>query len=172
MHRLMAILVLSAALLGVNGCGYRFSGEGPGPRPGLRRIAIPIFENRTGEPELGTLFAGALRKEFMLRGNLQVVPEDQAEVVIRGKITDIHTSAVAHIQVQQTIQSRLYVTLDIRCQDVESGKTVWQDPQFTYFKTYLQNPDPISSFDNRRQAFEFLAKEMAARIHDRFLSNF
>ncbi|NLI31851.1 MAG: LptE family protein [Deltaproteobacteria bacterium] len=156
----------------LHGCGYRFSGEGSGPKPGLKRIAIPIFENRTGEPELGSLFAGALRQQFLTRGDLQVVPEDQAEAVFRGSITDIHTSSVAHIDVKQTIQTRLYVTLDIRCQDMETGKAIWQDPQFTYFKTYLQVPDPIASFDNRREAFEFLAKEMAIRIHDRFLSNF
>ncbi|NLI80848.1 MAG: LptE family protein [Deltaproteobacteria bacterium] len=172
MERLKALSLTVFLVFILHGCGYHFSGEGPGPKPGLKRIAIPVFENRTGEPELGSLFAAALRQQFFMRGNLQVVPEDQAEVIFRGRITDIYTSSVAHIDVQQTIQTRLYVTLDIRCQDAQTGKAIWQDPQFTYYKTYLMVPDPIASFDNRREAFEFLAKEMAIRIHDRFLSNF
>lgn len=156
----------------LSGCGYHFSGEGPGPKPGLRRIAIPVFENKTSEPDLGSLFAGELRKEFLLRGAMVVVPVDDAEAVFEGRITNIYTSSVGHLNVKQTIQARLHVTLEIRCKDVKSGKILWQDSQFTYHKVYVQNPDPMASFDNRREALEFLAKEMSVRIHDRFLSNF
>lgn len=153
-------------------CGYHFSGEGEGPRPGLRYIAIPVFENKTSEPDLGSIFASALRREFITKGSLQVVPLEQAEAVFRGRITNISTAAVAHREAEETIQTRLYVTLEIRCVDTRDGKVLWQDPQFTYYQVMLQHSEPNVSFDNRRETLDYLAREMAIRIHDRFLSNF
>lgn len=170
-------------LLLPSGCGYHFTGEGTGPKPGLRYISIPVFENKTSEPDLGSMFAGALRQEFIKRGNLQVVPLDQAEAIFRGTITSIYTSPVGHRDLpinfgnQVTIQTRLYLVLEIRCIEVKTGRVLWQDPNFTYFKVYRQldrpnNPDPVFSYDSRRETLEYLAKEMSSRIHDRFLSNF
>lgn len=170
-RRSLVILLLILLVLPVS-CGYHFSGEGPGPRPGLRYIAIPVFENRTSEPDLGGIFAGALRREFITRGALEVVSLEQAEAVFRGRITNISTSAVAHREAEDTIQTRLYVTLEIRCVDTRDGKVLWQDPQFTYYQVMLQNVNPTVSFDTRRETLEFLAQEMSVRIHDRFLSNF
>jgi hypothetical protein len=165
------VLMLATFFLPAS-CGYHFTGEGPGPRPGLHRVAIPVFENSTSEPDLGSIFAGALRKEFITKGALQVVPLDQAEAIFRGRITSIYTSSVAHREAEQTIQTRLYVTLDIRCLDVRDGKVLWQDPQFTFYQVMLQMADPNLSFDNRRATLEYLASQMSIRIHDRFLSNF
>ena len=162
----LAVLVLAA------GCGYHFTGEGAGPRPGLKNIAIPVFENSTSEPDLGSLFAGALRTEFIQKGPLQVVPLDQAEAIFRGRIKDVYSTAVAHHGAQLTVESRLYITLDIKCVDVKTGAVLWKDPNFSYFRVYLEDSNPIVAFDNRREALSFLAKETAIRIHDRFLSNF
>jgi hypothetical protein len=170
-------------LILLHGCGYRFSGEGQGPRPGLQRIAIPVFENMTSEPEIGSVFAGELRKQFMKRADMRVVPIEDAEVVFKGKITEIHTNAVAHrafakhFQTRITLEARLFVTVDIRCEDARTGSVIWRDSKFSESRVFAQNPDPtnpdpIISFDNRHLAIEFLAREMATRIHDRFMSNF
>ena len=163
---------LSIVLLLVSACGYHFTGEGAGPRPGIHKVSIPVFANNTSEPDLGSIFAGALRSEFLQKGDIQVVPQDQSDVVFRGRIRNIYTSEVAHKAFEETILSRLYVTLEIRCEDTRTGEILWQDPQFTYYQVYIQDPDPMVSYDNRRRAEEFLAKEMSSRIHDRFLSNF
>lgn len=165
-------LFFLAVLILATGCGYHFTGEGAGPRPGLKNISIPVFENGTSEPDLGSLFAGALRTEFIQKGQMQVVPLDQAEVVFRGRIKDVYSSAVAHHGAQVTIESRLYVSLDIRCVDIKTGAVLWKDPNFSYFRVYLDDSNPIVAFDNRREALDFLARETAVRIHDRFLSNF
>src|SRR5512146_3292414 len=118
MHRAMKVMVMAAiSLFFLNACGYRFSGEGAGPRPGLQRIAIPVFENVTSEPDLGSLFANNLRREFPTKGPMQVVPLEEAEAVFRGRITSIHTSGVAHRSVRQTLGTRVYLTVEIRCED-------------------------------------------------------
>lgn len=155
-----------------SGCGYHFSGEGQGPRPGLKSVAIPVFENATSEPDLGSMFAGALRKEFIQKGPIRVAPMDQAEAIFRGKIKNVYTSSVAHHDALRTIETRLYVTLEIRCVDARKGSVIWQDLNLTYYKVYMENPEPILAFDNRRETLEFLAREMSIRVHDRFLSNF
>ncbi len=169
-------------LLCLASCGYHFSGEGEGPKPGLRYIAIPVFENKTSEPNAGAIFAGALRQEFIRKGNMKVVPVEEAEAVFKGTITSIAILPVAHNPVnlvsnRVTVENRLYITLDIRCEEKKSHKVLWRDPAFRYFKVYQVNdnplqPDPITGFENRQAALDFLAQEMSTRIHDRFLSNF
>lgn len=180
------ILVLAVSIfipLFLASCGYHFSGEGEGPKPGLKYVAIPVFENRTSEPDLGALFAGALRQEFIRRGPIQIVPVEEAEAVFKATITSIYITPVAHRPVENvvsnriTIENRVYVTLDIRCEEKATRKVFWRDPQFRYYKVYRLNSDPLhpdalSGFENRQVAMRYLAEEMASRIHDRFLSNF
>lgn len=172
---LLGVTLLAAFLLICPGCGYHFSGEGLGPRPELRKIAIPVFENNTSEAGLEGRFTAALRDEFILRSQFQLVPVEEAEVIFHGRITNISTSRVAQRGVQQTIESRLFITVNIRCVEVKTGNVIWQDPQFTYYRTFSlpgSGADPALLYENRRRAEEFLAQEMAVRIHDRFLANF
>jgi hypothetical protein len=119
----------------------------------------------------------------MQKGNLVVVSSDEAEMIFKGRVTDLRTSSVAHRSIERnfdtqlTIETRLFATLDIRCVDAKDGSIIWQDRNYSYHTVYRQvpdllNPDPIVGYDNRRRALDFLAKEMSIRIHDRFLSNF
>jgi hypothetical protein len=163
--------LLVAALL-CTACGYRLTGEGLGPRPELRRIAIPVFENSTSEAGLETVLASDLRQQFILRSRFQVVPVEQSEAVFRGHIIKLYTTDIAHRQAEQTIESRVYITLDIRCEDPRTGEVLWQDRNMTYFKEYLHTADPMVTYANRRRAEAVIARDLAVRIHDRFLSNF
>jgi hypothetical protein len=181
-RNLKLVLMIGSTLLCLASCGYHFSGEGQGPKPGLKLIAIPVFDNKTSEPDAGAIFAGALRQEFMRKGKMKVVPVEQAEAVFKGTITGIYILAVAHRAVdvvsnRVTLENRLFVTLDIRCEEKLTHKPIWSDPGFHYYKIYQVSdnalqPNPISSFEDRQAALDFLAREMSIRIHDRFLSNF
>jgi hypothetical protein len=170
--RLRKHLWILAITLLTGACGYRFAGEGVGPRPSLQRIAIPVFENSTSESGLETLLASDLRHEFILRSRFQVVPVEQSEAVFRGHIIKLYTADIAHRQAEQTIESRIYITLDIRCEDTRTGEILWQDRSLTYFKEYLHTADPMITYANRRRAEAVIARDLAVRIHDRFLSNF
>jgi hypothetical protein len=54
-------------LLLLAACGYGFAASGSLPG-GLERAAVPPFENRSAEPELGAVVAGSLRQELAARG--------------------------------------------------------------------------------------------------------
>lgn len=159
-------------LLSAAACGYHFSGEGQGPRPGLDRLAVPMFENLTGEPGLESLFTTALRKEFNSRSSMKLVSSNEAQMVFRGRVIRLTAADVAHRTAEQTIESRLTVTLDVRCVNAEDGSILWQDPHMSYFENYFQTDDPNLSYEDRRRALEFIAQQMSIRIHDRFLSGF
>jgi hypothetical protein len=177
MKTLRASVCLLSFLIAVSGCGYHFSGEGLGPSPNVKRIAIPVFENRTTEPNLGAIVAGALRREFLQKGHMSVVPVEQADAVFEGTVQEIQAVTVAHrfsptVSDRTSIESRVQLTLDIRCKESRTGKIIWRDPKFTYYKTFPLTEDPLAGFENRQAALEYVAKEMASRIHDRFLSDF
>ena len=163
---LVAVITLTSA------CGYHFSGEGTGPRPGLERLAIPVFENDTAQPGLGNLFATALRQDFILQSRMRVVPLDQSQAVLRGRITRISTSKVAQRAVEATVETRLYLTVSVRCEDVETGTVIWQYPNYTYHTVYAESEDPATITRSRNQALQFLVQQMSIRIHDLFLNSF
>jgi len=181
-QNLKLVLMTSVMAVFVASCGYHFSGEGQGPKPGLVCIAIPVFENKTSEPNAGAIFAAALRETFMSKGSMKVVPVEDAQAVFKGTVKSIDIIPIAHnisstVSNWITVESRLFITLDIRCEEKETHKVLWSDPAFRYYKIYRVNdnplqPDPIAGFENRQYALQFLAREMSIRIHDRFLSNF
>lgn len=180
--RVPLLFVAGLALFVLSSCGYQFSGQGEGPEPGLTCISIPVFKNNTSEPNAGAIFAAALRQEFMKKGAMKVVPEDESQAVFEGTIKRITITPVGHSPVtvvseRITVQNRLYMTINIKCVDRRTHKVIWQDPNFTYWKVYTVNdnplaPQPIVGFENRQSALTYIADEMARRLHDRFLSNF
>ncbi len=177
----LTLLAICAGLF-LTACGYHFSGEGEGPKPGLKYIAVPVFENRTSEPNLGAIIAGALRHEFIRKGPMQVVPVEDAEAVFKGTVLSIFVAPVAHhpnqsiASTQVTLENRVYVTVDVRCEEKKTGKVIWRSP-IQYYKVYQVGdnspiPNPLSGFESRGAILGVIANEMAVRIHDRFLSNF
>lgn len=152
-------------------CGYRFvhyGSEGELPRS----IAIPLFSNATTEPNLEYLITSAIRNEFIKNGRIKVVPEDQADVVMTGRVTKIYTTDVAHDAVEHTTETRVYVTVDLRCKDSKTGNIIWQDNQFTYYEEFRRKGDAFEDYNRRKAALEYLAEQMAQRIHDRFVNRF
>ncbi|MGC8490912.1 MAG: LPS assembly lipoprotein LptE [Syntrophobacteraceae bacterium] len=178
----LLFVVAFLALVSLSSCGYQFSGQGQGPEPGLTCISIPVFKNDTSEPNAGAIFAGALRQQFMRKGDMKVVPENQAQAVFQGTIKRIFAAPVGHnpvptVSERIAVENRLYIVVSIRCVDTRTHKVIWQDPNFTYYKVYqiddnpLQ-PQPLTGFENRQNAVLYIARETARRVHDRFLSNF
>lgn len=172
MSRHLRNLMALSLFLCCGACGYRLAGYGAQLDPRLHTVAVPVFENMTTEPGIEAVFTGALRQEFLTKSRLRVVPESQADAVFIGRIRRLWTTDVAHRAAQDTVLTRLTVTLDVRCVERETGKILWQDPALTHFEDYMQDPKALVSFQSRQAALQRAARETAARIFDRFMSQF
>ncbi|AKU90591.1 LPS assembly lipoprotein LptE [Vulgatibacter incomptus] len=54
--------------LAIGGCGYQFAVGGPGFPDDIRAVYVPVFANRTSEPEAGAIFSEALAETLARAG--------------------------------------------------------------------------------------------------------
>lgn len=155
----------------VCGCGYHVVGSEKPASRGFYAVAIPVFDNRTTEPEAEFIFTEALRREFLKRGGLRLAPVQEADVVFRGKIIKLAATDVAHNRFNQAIESRFIVTVDVRCEDRRTGTIIWQDNQLTYSRSYPYGETATDTYQGRRAALEYIAERVAERIYDRFAAS-
>ncbi len=171
MEKARRALVLYAVVSVLASCGYHLVGKEK-VVPGVQSVAIPLFENGTTEPDIERIFNDALREEFLVRNLVTLTDPEHAEAVFRGKITRLTLTNVAHLTPTKAAEARLYVTVDIRCEDRRTGAILWQDTQMTYYRSYPYGSTSLEDYETRRAAIRYIAKQMALRIHDRFMSRF
>lgn len=75
-------------VLGVAGCGYRFSAGGGRLPDGGRRLCIPVAENLTTEGRASAQFTAALRRQAADRG-LELVGEASDAAVMQARVVSI-----------------------------------------------------------------------------------
>ncbi|MEJ5348824.1 MAG: LptE family protein [Desulfosoma sp.] len=172
MGRYLHSLFAFSLMLWCGACGYRFAGDGAQLDARLQTVAVPVFENLTAEPGIEAVFTGALRREFLMKSRLRLVPESEADVVFIGQIRRLSTTEVGHSKAQNTVLTRLTVILDVRSVDRKTGTILWQDRALTYFEDYAHDPEAIVGFQNRQEALQRAALEIATRVFDRFMSRF
>lgn len=125
------VTVLLGAML-LTSCGYKFQGGGSILPPDIKKIYIPIAENRSTEARLATLLTEAMKDRFERFGVLSVVDSAaEADAVLRTTIlkvgrdtqsTTSQTDTALQLDTSVTIASELKRT---------SGVLLWRNPQFT-----------------------------------------
>jgi len=79
-----------AVVLGLTGCaGYTLGGQRPVHLRHITKLAVPTFENLTLEPRLAVEVTNAVIKQIQNHGSYQIVPRNQAEAVLEGRIQRI-----------------------------------------------------------------------------------
>ncbi len=154
-------------LLIATGCGYHLVGH-DSLRSKVESVAIPIFENATTEPNIEYLFTEALKQEFIKR-NFKVGDLEEADVIFRGKIVKFYTVGVAKGKDGRTLESRIYIVLDMRCED-RAGKVLWQNNQLSYDRIYPHYEGiSLESFQARQAVLKHIAEKVSSQIYTQFV---
>ncbi len=165
------LLVSFVCILFAYGCGYQFAGKAPELGSQYKTVSIPMFTNNTTESSLEQVFTKYFREEFILNSGLPLVPSNQADLIILGNIEGISTSVVSYREAEETRESRVTVSIKLKCIRTSNSQVVWKG-NLSYYEEYFQDPDPIVTLQNRQKAIHFIAQYLAEEVHQRLAAKF
>ncbi|MEE8557974.1 MAG: LPS assembly lipoprotein LptE [Myxococcota bacterium] len=167
---LFAVLACTSLL----GCGYRFPDAVGSLGPGLDRIQIQPFENRSKEPGIERVFADALVEEFTRRGQLAPVYSSTLDGGLRlgGVIqeADVLPTAFSSVALALEYEFRIEVDLDLTRGDEEAP--LWEAYRVALRERFLESPEPGVHLSNKEEALQRMAVELAGRVHDVLFQTF
>ncbi len=89
----LALLLAFLTPIVFTGCsGYHLGADKPKAMSLVTKVAVPTFENDTLNPRLEVLTTNAFIKQLQLDGTFKVVPEDEADAVIKGTISEVNNA--------------------------------------------------------------------------------
>jgi len=151
----MRAAVWLPALLLASGCGYGFAVGGPGFPEGIPAAFVPVFANRSSEPEAGAFFAEALA-ESLARDGRAAGPLAPAR--IEGEILSLIASPAATMNDGRGVG--IYrLTGTVRLVLVKEGIERCRR-EFTGAEDYLPAEDLLGLDASRRLAVRRLAERM------------
>lgn len=146
----------AAVALLLAGCGYRFAVGEAGLPPGVERVHVPVFENRSTDAEAGAIFASALA-EALAREGRAAGPGAPARV--EGTVLSLEARPVA-VRPDGRRDATVYrAEATLRLSVVEAG-SVLCTRDLVGAEEYLPAGDPLGIEASRRQAIRRLAERL------------
>ena len=155
--------LLFAPLILLAGCGYHTVNSAVHLPGTVHTLAIPAFKNSTQSYHTQAVFTEAVIREFTSRSSLRIVSgeDPEADATLRGTITGFQVSPLTYDNT--TGQTSTYlVTIVTKLELVDrEGKTIWQNPSYTFRQQYEQIQDLASFIQEDSAATRRLAREFA-----------
>jgi hypothetical protein len=162
-----AIVFLVVALL--SGCaGYTLGPIQPSFMKGMHTLAVPIFDNKTYEPQIQALVTTTFIKQLQQDGTYEITGLDRADAEVRGTIF-----AVTRVKARSVIgnvlassQFNLQVQIHVQVVNPHTGATMGQRDvtgQTTFFvgndlPTQERQAVPLAAEDAAVQAASYLSE--------------
>jgi hypothetical protein len=168
---------LAASLLAA--CGYQFQVEGAGPTIGGGagqpqktagpKLAIPLFINKSFEPNIETKYTVYTRHEFAVGSGAMVVTEPEAaDMVLTGQIIAVSVPTLT-FSVERTLESRVTVFASVKLEDKPTGKTLWYQSVTASSEFFVTDDLQFNRVLQARaleQAGRLMAEDLAIRFLD------
>ncbi|MBQ7188218.1 MAG: hypothetical protein IJR99_02265 [Kiritimatiellae bacterium] len=160
-------LLLLAALF-LNGCAsYTWRSRVP---EDLRTLAVPVFENESGQPELDAIVTKYTLRELQREGTFQIARLSDASLKLLGKLTRVKTDSITFDRNfgSRTAEYKLTVVAEITLVDTASGKTLIDRQKIKARTTFLTHGDMLTGLQD---AYPRVSKELARSIVDAILAH-
>jgi hypothetical protein len=183
LHRNSYFLCLCVAIVTfLSACGYRVAGTASRLPPGLKVIAVPVFENKTNRYRVEQRMTEAVVHEFLARTKYRIVSrEDSGDAVLHGEITSLESSpAVFDTTTNSSPTSTtarattmlVSVRLKVWLEERETKKVLFRDDNFLFREPYEISTDPSTFFDEQGPALDRMARDFASRLVADVVENF
>jgi hypothetical protein len=150
-------IVRALALVAAVGCRNPYGFTGGGLPANIHTMAILPFENRTPSPTVQQELLAQMRSELQRRLGVRDAPEDKADAIVRGAITEYQPDRAVGISTQTTSARRqLQISIVVEIFDVARGKVLFSRKAMRAQGEYAERADA----EGRRQAIEHLVNDV------------
>ena len=123
MKRTEKYLTIIIILIILNCCGYSTRSLLPGY---ISKVHIKIFENQTYKTGLDEIATNLTIEAFRKNSNLKIVGEDQADIVINGKVTGFSKEPYIYTGALNISQYKVTIRFSAICFDQVKNTIFWQ----------------------------------------------
>ena len=117
------LLLLSGLIIVLNGCWY-YSFKGSLPSH-VHSIAIPLFDDRTGYPNVREDLTNKVIDEFVSDNTLKVTDEDKADLLLTASISSITQQAATVSAGEDVTEYKMVVSVKVKCEDIKLSKILY-----------------------------------------------
>ncbi|MFO7964661.1 MAG: LptE family protein [Desulfobacterales bacterium] len=157
------MVLLITAVWMMSSCGYRFAGGDAAPF-GVRKIAVLMFENRTSEVGVESIFTNDFIDVMTNDGRISVVEPSRAEGVFKGVISAVEIDTISRRSSYLPLERRVTIVLDVAFED-EDGRVLWSGKEWIRTEEYTISPDKRVTERNRRAAISEISEQTAREIY-------
>lgn len=160
-------LSLSAGLLLTCGCAsYKFRSSVPEE---LRTMAVPVFENASGYPEIDAVVTQYVLREFQREGTFKICPIENASLKLLGRLTktELHPLNYDRNYGSRASEYRYAIEAEITLVERGTGKLLIDAMRVKANTTFLTHGDMLTGMQD---AYPRIAKELSRSIVDAVLA--
>jgi outer membrane lipopolysaccharide assembly protein LptE/RlpB len=166
------LLCLAMAVVFQAGCGYRFSPGGESIDPGIHRVYIDNFDNKTTQPYVEIYFRNAFADQFRRTSRFTLAESKvKSDASVKGSVNVTTFNPVAYTKSDFATEDRVTIVASIIFQD-RNNEIIWRNDSLSGYQDYIINQNEAVTEQNRRDAIQKLAADMAERAFRYIMSGF
>ena len=162
----ITVAIISALLFSTGCSTYRFRSSVPEE---LRTIAVPVFENASGFPEIDAVVTEYVLREFQREGTFKIKGVHDASLKLLGKLVKSETQALNYDRNygSRTSEYRYSIVAEITLVERGTGKLLIDGMQIKANTTFLTQGDMLTGLQD---AYPRIAKDLSRSIVDAVLA--
>ena len=160
---LQTFIVVALMAAATGGCAsYTWTSSVPEE---YRTIAVPTFENRSNDAELGPMTTQYTRRELQREGTFKLRRTGDAAIELQGVIVSAHRGALTYDRTLGTLANsyRYVVTAEISVIDKKNGKVLLDNRKYVAETSFLTHNDLLTG---QRNAAARIGQDLGRQIVD------
>ncbi|MEA3363907.1 MAG: LptE family protein [Thermodesulfobacteriota bacterium] len=168
----MRFLLLFVVVSCLSGCGYHFPGQSGALPEGVEKLYIPLFINKTAEPQLENKMTNRVSEVFSRNSEIsQVEKAEYAEAVLLGTIRNYNTRALSYNSNDDIGEYRSTLIVDVVLKPAGKDQSLWQGT-VSWSAEYSASDDKNLQEDLEQQAIDEITLRLAEEILYQLLDDF
>src|SRR3990170_6102829 len=165
------LLLIAHCSLLFSACGYSLVGRGTSLPPYLNSISIPIFLNKSGEPNIEFEITNRIRDGFIEDGRLKMMGDGDSDLILNGEIIRYSLKPVAFDSRDNATEYWVEIGVMIKLEDRAKDNVILQQELYTkwdYKVSQSVTETDIQRLEAIRQAGKKLAQEIVNIVIEGF----